>query len=431
MNTPDTDLNIIKGLKYRTENRFYLFLGGKGISVLLVFCLLLTHGSGAQEKSLLEGSIREPNDAQISGDWINSQPENRESGVQPFLGYSGEFFSVLDGGNKTGTTWQGLADFGADFNLEKLLGIQGGFVHIHGQSIQGDDPSEFAGDINVLSNIAALNTSRLFQVWYEQELGDGSLSFRFGLIDLDDDFMIADSAGLFINSGFGPLPTQSLNNAAPIWPIGALGALFYAEPSKNSYFQLGVYDGNIGEEEINDDGLHVKLGGVEGFIYMMEAGITSNILGREGIFKIGGYYHSGEEFIDFTTGEMVNDNASIYLAINQELSDNFTGWWRLGYSPDEEKNVVSLYTDFGINWHGPFGQSSKNILGIGFLYTKFGDDYANANPGVSSTESVLELTYQGAVTPWFTMQPDLQIIFNPHEGKRDAIVFGIRSQFFY
>ena len=162
-------------------------------------------------------------------------------------------------------------------------------VHIHGQSIHGDDPSEFAGDINALSNIVGFNTSRLFQMWYEQEFGEGSISFRFGLIDLDDDFMIADSAGLFLNSGFGPLPTQSLNNAAPIWPIGALGALLYTEPSENTYFQMGVYDGNIGDEEINDDGLHVKLGGVEGFIYMFEAGIISNILGRDGTYKVGGF----------------------------------------------------------------------------------------------------------------------------------------------
>ncbi len=395
---------------------------------LFVLSLLLTHGLRAEERLLLEGASHDTTSFQTTGDWLGRQLDNRETGVQPFFGYTGEFFSVLDGGNETGTSWQGLADFGADFYLETLLGIRGALVHIHGQSIHGDDPSEFAGDINALSNIVGFNTSRLFQMWYEQEFGEGSISFRFGLIDLDDDFMIADSAGLFLNSGFGPLPTQSLNNAASIWPIGALGALLYTEPSENTYFQMGVYDGNIGDEEINDDGLHVKLGGVEGFIYMFEAGIISNILGRDGTYKVGGFYHSGEEFKDYNTGELVNGNTSIYLAINQEITDAFTSWWRLGYSPDEEKNVVSLYTDFGINWMGPFGQRSEDILGIGFLHTDFGSDYVGANPGVSRTESVLELTYQGVITPWFSIQPDLQIIFNPHEGRENAFVFGVRSQ---
>ena len=397
------------------------------MATLFVSGLLLTLDSQAEERSILEGTGHDTTSSQTTED-LSSQLDNRERGVQPFFGYSGEFFSVLDGGNGTGTSWQGLADYGADFNLETLLGIRGGLVHIHGQSIQGDDPSEFVGDINALSNIVAFNTTRLFQVWYEQELMEGSMTLRFGLIDLDDDFMIADSSGLFLNSGFGSLPTQSLNNAAAIWPIGALGAFLYVEPSENTYFQMGVYDGNIGDEEINDDGLHVKLGGVEGFLYMFEAGIISNILGRDGTYKVGGFYHSGEEFMNFNTGESVNGNASIYLAINQEIADAFTGWWRLGYSPDEEKNVVSLYTDFGINWMGPFGQRSEDILGIGFLHTDFGSDYVGANPGVSRTESVLELTYQGVITPWFSIQPDFQIIFNPHEGRKNAYVFGVRSQ---
>ncbi len=425
-----TYIDMNKELTYRTEKNFGYFLGRVFLSVIFISSLTVAHSAWAQEMALFEEAGMETNSAHAA-DWVSSQLEERERGVQPFLGYTGEFFSVLDGGNETATTWQGLADFGADFYLENLVGIPGALVHIHGQTIHGDDPSAFAGDINALSNIVAFNTSRLFQLWYEQELMEGSMAIRVGLIDLDDDFMIADSSGLFINSGFGPMPTQSLNNAAPIWPIGALGALLYAEPSENTFIQMGIYDGNIGDEEINDDGLHVKLGGVEGFLYMFETGVTSNILGREGVYKIGGFYHSGEEFIDFNTGNTVNGNSSIYFAINQELSDSFTGWWRLGYSPDAEKNVVSLYTDFGINWIGPFGQRSEDILGIGFLHTDFSDDYVRANPGVSSTESVLELTYQGVITPWFTLQPDLQIIFNPHEGEKDAIVFGIRSQIIF
>jgi len=395
---------------------------------LLVIGLLQTHGSRAEERLLFEGADHDTNSKQTAGDWLGSQLDNKERGVQPFFGYSGEFFSVLDGGNATGTSWQGLADFGADFYLETLLGIRGALVHIHGQSIHGDDPSEYVGDINALSNIVGFNTTRLFQMWYEQEFGEGSISFRVGLIDLDDHFMIADSSGLFLNSAFGPLPTQSLNDAAPIWPIGAPGVFLYAEPSENMYFQMGIYDGNIGDEEINDDGLHVKLGGVEGFIYIFEAGIRSNILGRDGTYKVGGFYHSGEEFMDYNTGNLVNGNTSLYLTINQEITNAFTGWWRLGYSPAEEKNVVAFYTDFGINWIDPFGQHSDDIFGIGFLHTGFGSDYVGANPGVSRTESVIELTYQGVITPWFSIQPDLQIIFNPHEGEKNAFVFGVRSQ---
>ncbi len=426
----DTYRRLIQRIRKGSPGENLCFLGRSFLTVLLIPVCTFALNSRAQESALLEGAGSETK-AYETTDWLSSEKANDEKGIQPFLGYSGEFFSVISGGNNTGTAWQGLADFGADFYLENLIGLPGGMIHLHGQSIHGDDPSVFAGDINALSNIVAYNTTRLFQAWYEQELMDGSMSFRVGLIDLDDDFMIADSTGLFINSGFGPLPTQSLNNAAPIWPIGALGALFYAEPMNNTYVQFGIYDGNLGDEAINDDGLHINLGGVEGVLYIFEAGVTSHILGRQGVFKVGGFYHSGEEFIDFNTDEPVDGNSSIYFAINQELSESLTGWWRVGYSPEEEKNIVSYYTDFGVNWAGPFGLRSDDILGIGFLHTDFSNDYVSANPGVSSTESVLEITYQGMITPWFSLQPDLQFIFNPHEGARDAIVFGIRFQFIF
>ena len=55
----------------------------------------------------------------------------------------------------------------------------------------------------------------------------------------------------------------------------------------------------------------------------------------------------------------------------------------------------------------------------------------NARAGgddVTSSETLVEITYQAKITPWLTLQPDLQFIFNPHEGDGDAVVFGIRME---
>ena len=401
------------------------------VVILFVFCQLLALTSWAEKNFFLEKTSNDKITSQLTKDWLDGQSYNQVRGIKPFFGYSGEFLSVLDGGNETGTSWHGLVDLGVDFYLEQLLGIRNGLVRVHGQSIQGGDPSEFVGNINTLSNMVGFNTTRLFQIWYEQEFLDGSISFKFGLISLEDGFMTDKSSELFINGGFGELSTQSLNNAAPTWPIGALGALLYLEPSKNLYFQVGVYDGNVGGEEINNDGMHVKLGGMEGFLYLFELGITSNILGRDGIYKIGGFCHSGEEFINFNTGEIVNGNTCVYFSINQEITDTFNSWWRLGYSPDKEKNIVSFDTDFGINWMGPLEQRPEDNFGLAFLYTRFSSDYVGANPGVSTMESVIELTYRVVIAPWILVQPTFQMIFNPHEGENNASVFGVRSQIIF
>ena len=60
-----------------------------------------------------------------------------------------------------------------------------------------------------------------------------------------------------------------------------------------------------------------------------------------------------------------------------------------------------------------------------------------ANPffPVRDHEAVLEISYQIQVTPWMTLQPDLQRIFHPGGNvlnpdgspRKDALVLGLRS----
>ena len=69
------------------------------------------------------------------------------------------------------------------------------------------------------------------------------------------------------------------------------------------------------------------------------------------------------------------------------------------------------------------------------LYTGFSPDYTRSafnpnGPGVTTAgETVLEFTYQAVLTPWFTLQPDAQVVFNPaYAGTRStAVAFGLRA----
>jgi porin len=74
-------------------------------------------------------------------------------------------------------------------------------------------------------------------------------------------------------------------------------------------------------------------------------------------------------------------------------------------------------------------------VGAALLYTGFSPDFTRSafnpnGPGVTTAaENVLEFTYQAVLTPWLTVQPDAQVVFNPANAhtRATAVVLGIRA----
>ncbi len=89
----------------------------------------------------------------------------------------------------------------------------------------------------------------------------------------------------------------------------------------------------------------------------------------------------------------------------------------------------------GVNWYAPLPFAPNDLAGVAVLYTGFSPDYTASafNPvplGVmTASETVVEATYQATVTPWLTVQPDLQVIFNPANAvtRATATVVGVRA----
>ena len=359
-------------------------------------------------------------------------------GIRPYSVSIGEFVANIEGGNRTGSVWQGLIDFGVDIEFDESTNWRGTSLHLGAFAIFGDDPSEhLVGDFNALSNIAAFNTVRLFQAWLQKEWRDGAIAMRIGQIGADDDFMVSENAGLFVNSAFGPLPTESANIGAPIFPLGAPGLWGSFRITENANFQFGIYSGDAGEEEVNDDGLEFGLGGDRGYVLFLEAGSEIEINGMPGVYKIGGFYHTGD-FENFGSGLMVEGNSSLYFVGDQALfseSDPNQGlgsFFRIGFSPREERNTVKFYSDFGFTYSGLLPGRNSDLFGIAFSITRFGDEFLDSISGASGpagkTERILEITYQIPVSPWMTLQPDLQVIFDPLDGESDAVAIGLRFQ---
>ncbi len=91
----------------------------------------------------------------------------------------GEILSNLSGGIKEGTIYEGLLKLTLQLDLKKIAGWEGASIfasalYPHGNGLSKD----YTGDFNILSNIDAYDSVRLFELWFQQKLFDGKMSVQ-------------------------------------------------------------------------------------------------------------------------------------------------------------------------------------------------------------------------------------------------------------
>jgi porin len=158
--------------------------------------------------------------------------------------------------------------------------------------------------------------------------------------------------------------------------------------------------------------------------------------------KLGAWYHTGE-FPDLrrdSLGRSLADpasngipamhgsNSGAYLVLDKMLwrrpdtaTQGLAAFLRLGYAPPD-RNLFSFEVDAGLTFKGLFPNRELDVLGAAAAYGRIGyarrldrDEILFTGTGrtIRDYEAVLELTYQAPIAPWWTLQPDLQMIFHP------------------
>ena len=140
----------------------------------------------------------------------------------------------------------------------------------------------------------------------------------------------------------------------------------------------------------------------------------------------------------FGTGnsEDRSTNYGVYGVIDQDLlksgGHTISGFLRLGGAPSDV-NFVSFYIDGGLDFTGFVPGRRRDTAGIAVAHSSISDEYSDnsrAQGGTGfSSETVVEATYRVTLAPWWSIQPDLQYIFNPSgaSGSHDALVLGMRT----
>jgi porin len=216
--------------------------------------------------------------------------------------------------------------------------------------------------------------------------------------------------------------------------------------------RAGIFAGNAGDQGRNNQhGMRFRLGSDEGALIMAEADYKTNTgenaAGLPGTFKLGGFYHTAK-FEDFETGKSHRGDYGFYAVADQAVyrepcrccakdptdggdknEQGLNVFARVGGAP-EDRNIVSNYVEGGLNYKGLLPGRDDDVCGVACSFTRISDEFQSDDAGHAQAhhETVLEFTYQAVLTPWLSVQPDVQYIFNPGAVQKqdDALVAGVR-----
>jgi len=332
-------------------------------------------------------------------------------------------------------------------DLEKFAGWRAALFHVNAYWLAGRGLTEDSiGDLANVSNINAYRTIRLNELWLAQSFWGDKYSVKAGLIAMDTEFFTSDTDALFINSSFGTFSLIAANLAnTPIYPVAVPAVRFSAQAGPHLRFQAGIFDGDALAQDVNKNGIAFHLAQGDGALVFSEA-IFKPHPDADGstlanTFKLGGFYHTMRQptWAAQTSGATTGGGADfgIYGVAEQELfkhdARKITAALRGGGAPGY-RNVIGWYMDVGLNFTGFLPGREADVAGVGFARSTFSrgfSDYQQAVNGTSpyDAESIIEVTYKAQLTPWWTLQPDLQIIFTPggQKSSGDAIVLGLRT----
>jgi porin len=411
----------------------------------------------------------------LLGDWGGVRSDLSERGVDFEFLYAGAVPTVLSGGIKRGSVYQGALLMMLNVDTAKLAWENGTF---RASSLWLHSGPEFSanhlGDLNKVSMLDFPDSLRLWELWYEHRFFDDRVSLKLGQLDIGMDFILPEyytSLGMvsFLNQTFF-YPTMAFNvYDQPFFPRGhhALASTPYAAPgarlrvdiSPTLYTQAGVYDGN---PDRSHSGTRVKLSGSEGALAYFEAGFrrnqTEDSEGLPGNIKVGGWYHT-DEFVDMYEGTFAafdnyvaqhgiplppvspgearfrGGNYGFYILADHMLwretnrtdpaNQGLIGFARAAVAP-KDRNLAQLGVDGGLVYRGAIPTRDWDSLGVAVSYLEISDDLRRAQRDINALfgpfgpvlpradyELVVELNYRAQLTAWASLQVSLQRVFHP------------------
>jgi porin len=416
----------------------------------------------------------------LTGEWGGLRKTLEDAGVKFTVNEQSELWANLRGGKRTGIVYDGLTTPSLMLDLNKLLKWEGATFFVNAYQIHGVGPSSaLVGNQQLISNIEATPATKLYQIWIEQNFFGGRVNIRVGQEGANDEMMTSQTAQLFLNSSFGypDLLEQDLPSGGPNYPLATpvirtkvkvtdeityVNAVFNGDPAGPGRGDPQLRDASGTAFRLNDPPLIFNE-----IWYEVGADEKSGLL--PGTYKVGSWVHTGR----FNNQGRDTSGLSLSSPFSSHVAARFRGdyafyavadqmVWRKPGAKDQgialfglimgapdDRNPEDFYAEGGFNWKGLFESRPQDTFGLAFGYAqtsaslqRFGEEsiaFTGSGKRFAGNETVIEATYLYQAAPWWTVQPDLQYVFNPGAALpatglrgdlalKDSLTVGVRTK---
>lgn len=376
-----------------------------------------------------------------TGDWNLNRPLLKDHGLTFTTTYTSQVWGNVAGGNHQGTTYTGLLQFGTEINFEKLIGWEGltfntTWIWING----GNATTDYTGALFPASGTEAPNGLRALDLWLQQKFFGDLLTLRAGMFNADRDFTVSDIDALFLNSAFGwPILYNGQLGGPPVYPFAAPGLFAALEPGSGWKFQAAALQGSVWPPSDNPAGFYWRFDRMNGILFLGETHFAWSQAPLPGIAKIGLLLESGYPNYVGTDGEAWG-GSFFYGIIDQWLwresgtspeSPQGLAWFtRAGFTGTPDRSPLGALLNTGFSWTGLVPTRDEDAAGIALVWARLSPgESADLEGNGSGNEFVIEATYQAKITPFLSLQPDLQLLVQPggNPAVPDAFILGLSA----
>jgi len=383
----------------------------------------------------------------VTGDWFSSRDSLFDQGIDLRTNLSQFYQGVTGGGLRQGFPYGLKFDYFATIEFEKLIGWQGLFVNLHGESRFGRSVNANVGSM-IPANFALEfpkphgSASALTNMSVEQFLGENFV-VTFGKFNQADGvnlhpFLGGNGINRFMNEAFvlSPIYAQTLNYSVP-------GAGFSYLRNYDPLFSFFVVDPTGRPDTAGVS--HMFSNGMSLFTQLRLPVAPFGLPGHqtlEGTYASGRFSPLSEEDlliinrppgihgIQRTGSWVVTYGFDQFLVVDDE--DPTKGWGIFANISlaDQNTNPIRWFMNLGAGGESPLPGRSADSWGAGYYFLGTSRVLRQALGPVapSGTEQGFELYYNASITRWFTLTADIQEVDPALFEARSAFLFGLRAK---
>ena len=336
--------------------------------------------------------------------------------------YTGDVLVAADRSTDRGMDLVGRADAWLDFK-GAVVGIDSLSAHVDFMAVHGPDFSgRRIGAYQTISSLEADTLPHVYEAWAQWQPSP-AFSAKAGLIDLNAEFDMQNTGALFVNSAFGIGPDISQSGLAgpSIFPMTSSALVMRLQHGRKG-LALGAFDALAGARH-DPRKLAVRFPGTTGALLIAEARLPVGTW----LLQVGGWHYT-TKFEALAPSAPAAISRGTYGMLEGAVTRKLSAWIRLG-AADSRANPVAAYAA-----GGAVAMAGKWRIGLAAAHARLGHAARAAlfaPQRAKHAETVLELTAQRPVTPWFNVQPDIQYIIHPGWDRtaRSSLVTGLRLSF--